>query len=87
LLCVLLQNPAALRDSGYGRLALGKIASVALLLALAALNRLRLTPRMHSRDGSAAKAFGHSVLAEIALALLVLAITASMTTLTGPGGD
>jgi putative copper resistance protein D len=87
LLCVLLQNPAELRSTGYGRLALSKIASVALLLALAALNRLRLTPRMRARDASAAQAFGRSVLVEIVLALIILSITAAMTTLTGPGGD
>jgi putative copper export protein len=87
LLCVLLHDPAELRSSGYGRLALAKIASVALLLALAALNRLRLTPRMRARDASAAQAFGRSVLVEIVLALIILFITAAMTTLTGPGGD
>jgi putative copper resistance protein D len=87
LLCCLLQNPAELRSSGYGRLAMSKIASVALLLALAALNRLRLTPRMRARDASAAQAFGRSVLVEIVLALIILSITAAMTTLTGPAGD
>jgi putative copper resistance protein D len=87
LLCVLLQNPAQLRNSGYGRLALGKIASVALLLALAAFNHRRLTPGMRARDASAAQAFGRSVLGEIVLALIILSITAAMTTLTGPDGD
>jgi len=87
LLCILLQSPAELRSSSYGRLALSKIASVAFLLALAALNRLRLTPRMRARDASAAQAFGRSVLVEIVLALIILSITAAMTTLTGPGGD
>jgi copper resistance protein D len=87
LLCVLIQSSAELRNSGYGRLVLGKIASVVLLLALAALNHLRLTPRMRSRDRSAAQSFGHSVLVEIVLALIVLCLTAAMTTLAGPGGD
>jgi putative copper export protein len=87
LLCVLLQNPSELRSSGYGRLALCKIASVSLLLSLAALNRLRLTPRMRAHDASAAEAFGRSVLVEMVMALIILCITAAMTTLTGPGGD
>ena len=87
LLCVLLQNPAELQNSGYGRLALSKIASVAILLGLAALNHLRLTPRMRARDASAAQAFRRSVVVEIALALIILSITAAMTTLTGPGAD
>jgi copper resistance protein D len=87
LLCVLLQDPTALLQSGYGRLALCKIGAVALLLALAAFNRLRLTPRLRAGDMAAVGAFGRSVMAEIVLALIILSVTAAMTTLTGPGVD
>lgn len=87
LLCALLQNVAELRNSDYGRLALSKIASVIALLALAALNRQRLTPRMHARDVVAARAFRRSVGFEIGLVLIILSLTAAMTTLTGPAVD
>jgi putative copper export protein len=87
LLCVLLHDAAELRNSDYGRLALCKLTSVALLLALAAMNRLRLTPRLRAGDTAAVGVFGHSVMAEIVLAFIILFVTAAMTTLTGPGAD
>jgi putative copper resistance protein D len=87
LLCVLLQDATELRSSDYGRLALCKLAFAALLLGLAALNRLRLTPRMLAGDATAVLSFGRSLKAEMVLALLILSVTAAMTTLTGPGVD
>ena len=87
LLCVLLHDAAELRGSDYGRLALGKITCVALLLALATMNRLRLTPRLRAGDAAAVGVFGRSVMAEMVLALIILSVTAAMTTLTGPGAD
>jgi copper transport protein len=64
----------ALVDTAYGRLLAAKLAAVALLLALAAGNRLRLTPAIAAGRGGAARQFHRSVLAEIALALLILAL-------------
>lgn len=87
LLYVLLHDAAQFFDSDYGRLALCKIICVALLLALAAMNRLRLTPRLRAGDAAAVRIFGRSVMAEIVLALLILSVTAAMTTLTGPAVD
>ncbi len=87
LLCVLLHGAAELRDSDYGRLALCKITAVALLLTLAALNRLRLTPRLRAGEAAAASAFGRMVLGEIIVAFVIVSVTAAMTTLTGPGAD
>src|SRR3546814_6455341 len=45
------EAPQALLDTAYGRLLLAKLAGVAALLALAAVNRLRLTPAIEA-DGS-----------------------------------
>jgi putative copper resistance protein D len=87
LLCVLLHDAAELRSSDYGRLALCKITAVALLLALATMNRLRLTPRLRAGDAAAVGVFGRSVMAEMVLALIILSVTAAMTTVTGPGAD
>jgi putative copper export protein len=87
LLCALLHDAGAMLESGYGRLVLCKIASVALLLLLAAMNRLHLTPRLRAGDAAALRLFGGSVIAEMVLVSIVLSVTAAMTTLTGPGAD
>ena len=87
LLGVLLHDAAELLNSDYGHLAVCKITSVALLLTLAAMNRLRLTPRLRAGDAAAVGVFGRSVMAEIVVALIILSVTAAMTTVTGPGAD
>ena len=46
---VQLETPAALLTTDYGRIFLAKMAAVLCLLALAALNRQRLTPMLASR--------------------------------------
>ena len=63
----------ALFATAYGALLLAKLAGTALLLALAALNRLRLTPALPRRGGGA---LAHSIRAEGAIGLAVLAATA-----------
>ena len=40
----------ALVGTGYGQLLLAKLTLVVLMVSLAAVNRLRLTPRLHGRD-------------------------------------
>lgn len=69
-------------NSGYGRLLLLKMALVGCLLLLAALNKFRLTPGL-VEDGS--KAISRSIVGEILLAGLILGVTATFTTVVGPG--
>jgi putative copper resistance protein D len=85
LLCFLLQRVSELWTGSYGRLIVAKLALVACLLAVAALNRLRLTPRLQSRDPRALRALKKSLSVEILIASIILILTAAMTTLTGPG--
>jgi len=84
LLCLLLSGVSELWTDDYGRLALTKVLLVSCLLALAALNHLRLTPRLFAYDTGALRALKRSILAELAVAGCVLVVTAAMTTLAGP---
>jgi copper resistance protein D len=84
LLCLLLRDVSELWSDDYGRLVLTKILLVACLLALAALNHWRLTPRLFAYDTGALQALKGSIMAELALAGCVLVMTAAMTTLAGP---
>lgn len=65
---LLIVRPVALFTSGYGAVALGKILLLAVLIALAARNKLRLTPALPSTRPALLRAIG----AEIFLGLLVL---------------
>ncbi len=84
LIWAMLDLPDGLIGSTYGRLLLIKLGLVAGLLALAALNKLRFTPRIEAGDQAATVSLRRSIRAEIALAALILLITAMFTTLTGP---
>jgi copper resistance protein D len=84
LLCLLLRNVGDLWNDDYGRLVLTKIILVCGLLALAAVNHLRLTPRLFAYDEGALRALKRSIMAELAVAGCVLVVTAALTTLTGP---
>jgi putative copper export protein len=84
LLCLLLSDVSELWTDDYGRLALTKVLLVSCLLALAALNHVRLTPRLFAYDMGALRALKRSILAELAVAGCVLVVTAAMTTLAGP---
>lgn len=69
-------NPAALTGTAYGRALIAKLSLVALVLALAARHRFRLTPQL-ARDPVAARpAFARSLRLEIVLMVAILAITA-----------
>jgi copper transport protein len=73
-----LRAPDELLGSAYGRLVLAKACGFALLLALAGLNRQRLTPALAAgRDGAAAR-LSRSILAEAAVAAVVLCATAAL---------
>jgi copper resistance protein D len=84
LLAALLGSASELWRSDYGRIACGKLALVACLLALAAFNKLRLTPRLTAGEYAAARALRRSIAAEMALAGAVFLATAALTLLSGP---
>jgi putative copper resistance protein D len=84
LLSMMLGGAAQLWSSDYGRIAMLKVGLVAVLLCLAAFNRLRLTPRLLAGDAAAAGSLNISVRVELLLGVLILAVTAALTTLTGP---
>lgn len=80
-----LPSPAALVGSDYGRLVLAKIVGFAVLLALAAWNRQRLTPRLAAGQARAGVALSRSILAEMGVAALVLGLTAMLVRTPPPG--
>ena len=84
LLWLLAKNPAAFIAAEYGRIFSAKLALVAVLLGLAALNKLRLTPLILAGDPRGLRRLGMSVRAEIVVATLILLVTATFTTVTGP---
>jgi putative copper export protein len=84
LLWFLLGDPTALWTSTYGRYVMLKLAFVAGLICLAAFNKLRLTPRLRAGDTRAAGSLRASIRCELLLGILILAVTAVFTTLTGP---
>ena len=84
LLLMLISSPAQLLTSDYGRLMSIKLLAVAVLLGLAAWNKLQLTPGLFGREKRAAVLFRRSLAAEISVAAFILMITAAFTSLTGP---
>jgi putative copper resistance protein D len=84
LLWIMLESPLVLFESAYGRLVAVKLLLVAGLLSLAAANKLLLTPALVRGDFSALPRLRKSITAELAVAGLILAITAVFTTVTGP---
>ena len=83
LAVVQVERPVALIDTAYGRVLMAKLAAVAALLALAALNRFVLTPAIAAGDPSADRRLRRSVAGEIVLGLLILGL-ASAFRLTPP---
>jgi putative copper export protein len=84
VLGVLLNSASELWASGYGRTLCVKLALVACLLACAAFNKLRLTPRLMAGHAAAVRTLRASIRIELVLASLILIVTAVLTTLTGP---
>jgi putative copper resistance protein D len=84
LLWILIRSVSDLWISGYGLMVLGKLALVAFLLGVAALNRLYLTPRLMSADPRGTRNLARSIKAEMFLACLILLVTAAFTTIAGP---
>jgi putative copper export protein len=84
LLWIMLRTPLVLFDSDYGRAVVVKLLFVAGLLGLAAVNKLVLTPALARGDISALQRLRNSITAEIAMAGLILVVTAIFTTVVGP---
>ena len=61
-----------------------KLALVAGLLTLAALNKLRLTPAVAAGDPAAVTRLRWSIAGEATLAAAILIVTATFTTVVGP---
>jgi len=68
--------PAALWSTAYGRVLVAKLALVALLFALAAWNRFRLTRPALAGDAAARRRLVRSIAAETGLAVAIIAIAA-----------
>lgn len=75
LAVIQLEKPSALVETSYGLILSVKLALVLFLLALAALNRFRLTPAISKGHGTAS-ALKRSILLECAAALGIFAVVA-----------
>jgi len=73
-------------ETAYGQMLLIKIALVLLLLGLAAMNKWRLVPAFERREPNADRRLRRSILGEGLLVLLILFVTALLTTTTSPNG-
>jgi putative copper export protein len=84
LLWLLLGDFKELWSSPYGRCVMLKLSVVGCLLCAAAFNRLRLTPRLLANDTRALRSFRKSLRTELLLGIVILGVTATLTTVTGP---
>jgi putative copper resistance protein D len=83
----LLSGPTALVLTDYGRLLIVKILLFLAMLALAAANRLWITPKLESENGLAVAAkLRRNVLAELALGGAVVAVVSVLGTLPTEAG-
>ncbi|NOD93244.1 hypothetical protein GS636_10650 [Ruegeria sp. HKCCD4884] len=76
---LLVGNLQGLLFTGYGQALLFKVLLVGLLLTLAAANKLRFVPSMQSGDAKAARHLARSIEGEAIVVLVVLATTATLT--------
>ena len=84
LLWILVGDLSEFLSGAYGRAFVGKLGLVACLLSLAAVNKLRLTPRLRTNDALARQSLKRSIRFEIVLGGLILLVTAALTTKWGP---
>ncbi|MCI2398980.1 CopD family protein [Aliiroseovarius subalbicans] len=75
----LLGDLGALVSTGYGQALLIKLVLVGVVLTLAAANKFRFVPAMQAGDSKAAQHLARSIEIETAVILLVLAATATLT--------
>jgi len=73
-------------ETGYTQLFAIKLAVFALVLSLAALNKLSLTPALNRGDSLAPARMQRSLMLEGALIVIIMGVSATITTLTAPGG-
>lgn len=66
----------ALWTTDYGRVLVGKLIAVTALLALAAANRYRIVPRLHTNGTVAARGLLRSIGSELVIAAVILALVA-----------
>jgi copper resistance protein D len=84
LLWTLIGDAAPFWGSDYGRMMAVKLLTVAALLGIAGVNKLYLTPRLLQGHSKAFIRFRRTVQIEMVLGALILLITATFTTVTGP---
>ncbi|RLJ40924.1 putative copper resistance protein D [Litoreibacter meonggei] len=77
---VLVGSVSALFGAAYGQAIIIKLTLVGILLALAALNKLRFVPGLQAGDESAARKLAKAITFEWIIVLLILATTAVLTT-------
>jgi putative copper resistance protein D len=77
---ILVGSFSALIGTGYGQAIMTKVIMVAILLGLAAANKLRFIPALRRGDVTAAKHLSKSIWVEWVVVLVVLAVTAVLTT-------
>lgn len=82
MLFYLLQTPQALLNTAYGRALLLKFLLVLAIMGIAALNRFRLVPALARAEGVVA--LRRSLRWEVGVAVLILTLTAWLSTLVGP---
>ncbi|MEL7518990.1 MAG: CopD family protein, partial [Pseudomonadota bacterium] len=75
---------SALFGTAYGWALLTKVALVTGLLGLAALNKWRLVPALRAGDANATSALRSSISVEITVVVLILLVTAAITSVTTP---
>ena len=78
---MLIKHPMDLLTTWYGLVLLLKIALVGAVLGLAAANKLRFVPAMQRGDPKAARDLRRSLQLEAAIFLLILAVTATLTSI------
>lgn len=78
----LIHEPSELITTAYGNALSAKLALVLVLLGIAAINKLRLVPALMAQGG--VSAFRKSLRIEIAVASLLLVVTAYLSTVIGP---
>ena len=84
LLVLLTGSPLEVLATPYGRLLVVKLSVFALLLGLAAFNKLRLTPALLAGDAGAGVRLRRSIGLEFAAVLAILVTTATLTTIASP---
>jgi len=78
---ILVGSFRALTETDYGEVLISKLVAFAVMLALAACNRLILTPRLVSPSGKAARALLRNTLIEAVLGLVILLLVGLLGTL------